>query len=116
MTLCPWYGSSLLPRLARLDATLTAPFQAKRQKSQHVKPESDSDDEPIAAKKARKLPPSYKVTSMLDDSDDDKPLGAKLAATKANIEKAAAKEAKAIRASNAKKAPPKREWADAWQA
>lgn len=41
---------------------------------------------------------------MIDSSDDDQPLGAKLAQRKANVEKSAAKEAKAIRAgANSKK-------------
>jgi DNA topoisomerase-1 len=47
---------------------------------------------------------------MIDSSDDDQPLGAKLAQRKAAVEKAAAKEAKEIRAEAAKpkKAAPKR--------
>lgn len=61
------------------------------------------------AKRKKKLPPSAKETSLIDSSDDDQPLGAKLAQKKASVEKAAAKEAKAIRAeSNAKKAAAKR--------
>ncbi|KAJ9157349.1 DNA topoisomerase 1 [Pleurostoma richardsiae] len=82
---------------------------AKRQKSKHAA-ESDSDDEPIMAKKAKKLPPSYKETALPDSSDDEKPLGAKLAKKKASIEKAADREAKAIRAkeSKAKKPTPKK--------
>ncbi|KUI60404.1 DNA topoisomerase 1 [Cytospora mali] len=71
------------------------------------KDEDDSDDEPIA----KKLPPSYKETAIPDESsDDDKPLGAKLAKKKADIEKDAEKEAKAIRAkeAKAKKAAPKK--------
>ncbi|KAI3397856.1 hypothetical protein diail_10257 [Diaporthe ilicicola] len=79
---------------------------AKRPKKA-PKDSDDSDDEPIAAKK---LPPSYKETALpTDSSDDDKPLGAKLAKKKAQIEKKAEKEAKAIRAHDAKvkKATPK---------
>ncbi|KAK7744143.1 DNA topoisomerase 1 [Cytospora paraplurivora] len=71
------------------------------------KDEVDSDDEPIA----KKLPPSYKETAIPDESsDDDKPLGAKLAKKKAEIEKDAEKEAKAIRAKEArtKKPAPKK--------
>ncbi|KAM7224504.1 DNA topoisomerase 1 [Rhypophila decipiens] len=77
---------------------------AKRQRK-GTNSESDSDDEPIAKRNRGKLPPSIKETG--DSTDDDKPLGTKLAQTKANIEKAAAKEAKAIRA-NAKKPTPKK--------
>jgi DNA topoisomerase-1 len=73
-------------------------LQAKRQKSKHKKAESDSDDEPIAKKKnGVKLPPSINETATVESSDDEQPLGTKLAQRKANIEKAAAKEAKAIR-------------------
>ncbi|KAL2165246.1 hypothetical protein VTH06DRAFT_542 [Thermothelomyces fergusii] len=71
---------------------------AKRQKSQHQKAEPDSDDEPIAKKNGSKLPPSVKDTATLEESDDDQPLGTKIAQRKAAIEKAAAKEAKSIRA------------------
>ncbi|KAK3328892.1 hypothetical protein B0H66DRAFT_571640 [Apodospora peruviana] len=77
---------------------------AKRQKSKHQEAGSDSDDEPIAKKSRARLPPSIKETG--DNSDDDKPLGTKLAKTKANIEKAAAKEAKAIQAAEAKSKKP----------
>ncbi|KAK4451618.1 DNA topoisomerase 1 [Podospora aff. communis PSN243] len=84
---------------------------AKRQKSKHKKKEeSDSDDEPIA-KRNGKLPPSIKDIPMGELSDDDdEPLGTKLAQKKASIEKAAAKEAKSVRAadSKAKKATPKK--------
>ncbi|KAK0657348.1 hypothetical protein B0T16DRAFT_401511 [Cercophora newfieldiana] len=83
---------------------------AKRQKSKHKKEESDSDDEPIA-KRNGKLPPSIKDIPMGELSDDDdEPLGTKLAQKKASIEKAAAKEAKSIRAAEAKakKATPKK--------
>jgi DNA topoisomerase-1 len=84
-------------------------LQAKRQKSKHKKAESDSDDEPIAKRKAPKLPPSINETATLESSDDDQPLGAKLAQRKAVIEKAAAKEAKALRAdAKAKKPTPKK--------
>ncbi|KAJ2907055.1 eukaryotic DNA topoisomerase I [Zalerion maritima] len=64
---------------------------------------SDSDDLPIGRKRNGKLPPSYTETSMLDDdSDDDQPLGAKLAQKKRSIENKANKEAKAIRAAESK--------------
>jgi DNA topoisomerase-1 len=84
-------------------------LQAKRQKAKHQKVESDSDDEPIARKNGSKLPPSIKETATLESSDDDQPLGTKIAQRKAGIEKAAAKEAKSIRAdAKAKKATPKK--------
>lgn len=79
-------------------------MQAKRpRKTTQKKEESDSDDEPIAKKKNGKLPPSIKDTPLgaLSD-DDDEPLGTKLAQKKANIMKAANKEAKAARASDPK--------------
>ncbi|KAK4105798.1 hypothetical protein N658DRAFT_492293 [Parathielavia hyrcaniae] len=82
---------------------------AKRQKSKHKKAESDSDDEPISRKKAAKLPPSVNETATVESSDDDQPLGSKIAQRKAGIEKAAVKEAKAIRAdAKVKKATPKK--------
>ncbi|KAL1841115.1 hypothetical protein VTJ49DRAFT_7393 [Mycothermus thermophilus] len=74
---------------------------AKRQKSSRKQVESDSDDEPIAKKNGVKLPPSANETATLESSDDDKPLGTKLAQRKADIEKAAAKEAKTMRAKKA---------------
>lgn len=60
--------------------------------------ESDSDDEPISKARGKKLPPSYKETALPESSDDDQPLGVKLAKKKATIEKKAEKEAKVIRA------------------
>ncbi|KAL2757635.1 hypothetical protein ACRALDRAFT_2099495 [Sodiomyces alcalophilus JCM 7366] len=79
---------------------------AKRQKKAAAE-DSDDDDKPL--KKIRR-PPSYAETSLLEDDDDDKPLSTKLAAKKASIEQQAAKEAKAIRASEnkAKKAAGKK--------
>lgn len=74
---------------------------AKRQKSKHKQVDSDSDDEPIATKRnGTKLPPSIRDTG--DASDDDQPLGTKLSQKKAAIEKMAAKEARSIRAADAK--------------
>lgn len=64
---------------------------------------SDSDDEPLGNKKNGRLPPSYKQTSMLED-DDDVPLGEKLAAKKAKIEKSAERASKAPRSSITNKA------------
>nr|AUV65423.1 topoisomerase I [Fusarium aethiopicum] len=84
---------------------------AKRQKKQITKvAESDSDDEPIMKARGKKLPPSYKETALPESSDDDdEPLGVKLAQKKANIEKKAEKEAKAIRSQErAKKPAPKK--------
>lgn len=78
---------------------------AKRQKAKHRVSDS-SDDEPISKKKPKGLPPSIKETHLDDSSDDDAPLGAKLAKKKASIEKAANKEAKAIRATEAKTKKP----------
>ncbi|KAH6634317.1 hypothetical protein B0J18DRAFT_461503 [Chaetomium sp. MPI-SDFR-AT-0129] len=75
------------------------------------KEESDSDDAAPLAKrqKSKHLPPSIKDTATLESSDDDQPLGTKIAQRKADIEKAAAKEAKAIRAdAKAKKATPRK--------
>ncbi|AEO70305.1 uncharacterized protein THITE_2121555 [Thermothielavioides terrestris NRRL 8126] len=90
------------------DSEDAAPL-AKRQKSTHKKVESDSDDEPIARRNGVKLPPSIKETATLESSDDGQPLGTKIAQRKASIEKAASKEAKALRAdAKAKKATPKK--------
>ncbi|VUC28358.1 unnamed protein product [Clonostachys rosea] len=80
------------------DSDSDAPF-AKRQKQ---KVETDSDDEPIKSR-AKKLPPSYKETALPESSDDDTPLGAKLAKKKATIGKQAEKGAKVIRAKEAKR-------------
>ena len=86
---------------------LTLCAQAKRQKSKHASKDSDSEDEPISKKRGRKLPPSYKEGTLPSDSDsEDKPLGQKLAQRKAEIEQNAAKEAKAIRAQEAKNKKP----------
>lgn len=49
-----------------------------------------------------KLPPSYKETKTLESSDDEIPLGVKLAKKKADIEKKAEREAKVIRAQDTK--------------
>ncbi|KAK4659355.1 DNA topoisomerase 1 [Podospora pseudocomata] len=73
-------------------APLLTISQAKRQKSKHKQEDSDSDDEPIARKKnGARLPPSIKNTAMVDSSDDDQPLGTKIAQRKAAIEKSAGK-------------------------
>ncbi|KAL7798106.1 hypothetical protein V8C37DRAFT_368688 [Trichoderma ceciliae] len=81
---------------------------AKRQRSKKVQV-SDSDDEPMVKARAKKLPPSYKETALPDSSSDEQPLGVKLAKKKADIEKRAGKEAKAIRAKETKaKATPKK--------
>ncbi|KAK4153083.1 hypothetical protein C8A00DRAFT_15666 [Chaetomidium leptoderma] len=90
------------------DSDDAAPL-AKRQKAKHKQVESDSDDQPIARKNGSKLPPSIKETATLESSDDDQPLGTKIAQRKAGIEKAAAKEAKVLRAdAKVKKATPKK--------
>ncbi|KAK5663357.1 hypothetical protein OQA88_3785 [Cercophora sp. LCS_1] len=92
------------------DSDEDAPLAKRPRKAAQKKEELDSDDEPIAKKNGR-LPPSIKDTPTGDLSDDDdQPLGTKLAQKKANIMKAASKEAKASRASDAKpkKAPAKK--------
>ena len=65
---------------------------------------TDSDDAPLVAKKGGantttvlKKPPKISNAALGEDDDFDTPLGAKLAKTKANIEKRAEKEAKVIR-------------------
>lgn len=59
--------------------------------------------------RGKKLPPSYKETALPESSSDEQPLGVKLAKKKADIEKKAEKEAKAIRAKETKaKATPKK--------
>jgi DNA topoisomerase-1 len=76
--------------------------------------DSDSDDDqPLASKKAVKLPPKVTSTPAVFDnesSSDDEPLGVKLSKKKASIEKKAEQEAKAIRAkeSKAKAVAPKK--------
>ncbi|KAI1082969.1 hypothetical protein F5B20DRAFT_531072 [Whalleya microplaca] len=79
---------------------------AKRQKKVDV---DDSDDEVLIKRKGR-LPPAAEETAVAEDSDDDKPLNAKLAQKRKSIEKKAEKEAKAIHAneSKAKKPAPKK--------
>jgi DNA topoisomerase-1 len=82
---------------------LTISDRVKQSKRQKKVESDDSDDEPINKSRARKLPPSYKETALPESSDDEAPLGAKLAKKKAAIEKTAEKEAKIIRANEAKK-------------
>ncbi|KAF5572133.1 DNA topoisomerase I [Fusarium pseudoanthophilum] len=80
---------------------------AKRQKKQVNRvSESDSDDEPIARARGKKLPPSYDETALPESSgDDDEPLSVKLAQKKRGMEKEAEKQAKAIRAKERAKKP-----------
>lgn len=62
--------------------------------------ESESDDEPLAARSNGnivKRPPRVSATQIGEDSDSDTPLGKKLVETKKEIEKAAEKTAKAIK-------------------
>ncbi|KAF4994166.1 hypothetical protein FGRMN_5940 [Fusarium graminum] len=82
---------------------------AKRQKKQTNRVvDSDSDDQPIAKARGKKLPPSYAETALPESSgDDDEPLSVKLAQKKAAIEKKADKEARVIRAKERTKAPKK---------
>nr|UWK20508.1 topoisomerase [Trichoderma stromaticum] len=77
---------------------------SKRQRSKKVQV-SDSDDEPMVKARGKKLPPSYKETALPESSSDEQPLGVKLAKKKADIEKKAEKEAKVIRAKEAKAKP-----------
>lgn len=75
--------------------------QAKRKKHNKAIETDDSDDEPLHVSRG-KLPPSYKETATLESSDDEVPLGQKLAKQKAAIEKKADREAKSIRAQESK--------------
>ncbi|KAL6168328.1 DNA topoisomerase 1 [Exserohilum turcicum] len=84
------------------------PLQSKRrrtsQQSKPIKDESDSElsDVPLKAR----VPPKATAAQIGESADSDVPLATKLTKKKESIEKAAAKEAKAIR--NKEKAPPKR--------
>ena len=79
--------------------------QSKRRRVSKPKAESepDSDDAPLVSKKAHgksallKKPPKASETAIGESEDSDTPLNIKLAQEKANIEKRAEKEAKAIR-------------------
>ncbi|KAI0817705.1 eukaryotic DNA topoisomerase I [Xylaria sp. FL0064] len=71
---------------------------AKRQRKA-VQEDSDSD---VPIKSRTRLPPAADETAVAEDSDDDVPLNQKLADKRKSIDKAAEKEAKAIRASEAK--------------
>ncbi|KAI1279976.1 eukaryotic DNA topoisomerase I [Xylaria sp. FL0933] len=64
-----------------------------------VQEDSDSD---VPIKSRTRLPPAADETAVAEDSDDDVPLNQKLADKRKSIDKAAEKEAKAIRASEAK--------------
>ncbi|KAF2229181.1 putative DNA topoisomerase 1 [Viridothelium virens] len=65
--------------------------------------EDDSDDEPLVRKAAVTKPPEVAAAQIGEEDDSDVPLDKKLTKQKANIEKAAEKEAKAIRSNDAKK-------------
>ncbi|KAI1465709.1 putative TOP1 protein [Daldinia caldariorum] len=67
---------------------------------------SDDSDDEVLSKRKTKLPPAVDETATLEDSDDDQPLTAKLAAKRKAIEKNAEKDAKAIKASEAKSKKP----------
>ena len=92
--------------------------QSKRRRvsNQKVESDPDSDDAPLVSKKAQgkttllKKPPKASETAIGESEDSDVPLGHKLAQEKANIEKLAEKEAKAIRREEKKTpaAPPKK--------
>ncbi|KAI0428787.1 eukaryotic DNA topoisomerase I [Xylaria sp. FL1042] len=71
---------------------------AKRQRKA-VQDDSDSD---VPIKSRARLPPAADETAVAEDSDDDVPLNQKLANKRKSIDKAAEKEAKAIRLSESK--------------
>ncbi|OCK87585.1 topoisomerase I [Cenococcum geophilum 1.58] len=90
------------------------PLSKRRRTSQaakaHVETDSELSDEPLAhrPRPAAKKPPKATAAQIGESSDSDTPLGAKLAKEKAQIEKAAEKEAKAIRKEEKKAAGNKR--------
>ncbi|KAI8632576.1 eukaryotic DNA topoisomerase I [Xylariaceae sp. FL1651] len=71
---------------------------------------ADDSDDDVPIRSRKKLPPAADETAVAEDSDDDVPLNQKLAEKRKSIEKAAEKEAKAIRSteSKAKKPTPKK--------
>jgi DNA topoisomerase-1 len=95
---------SSLPKINYRDDSESDDARPLAKRPRPSKPaDSDSDDQPISKVRGKKLPPSYKETALPESSsDDEKPLGVKLAKTKASIEKKAEQEAKAIRAKEAK--------------
>lgn len=95
----PWYVRVPRPQTTYI---LTRSLQAKRPRPNAKVEDSDSDDEPIHKSRAKKLPPSYKETALPESSDDEMPLGAKLAKQKAIIDKKGEKEAKVARAKDSK--------------
>src|SRR5882757_6689099 len=84
-------------------SSLTLRQSKRRRTSQaakaHVESDSELSDEPLAhrPRPAVKKPPKATAAQIGESSDSDTPLGVKLAKEKAQIEKAAEKEAKAIR-------------------
>ena len=86
--------------------------QSKKRRFSRKQIEEDSDDAPLLVKKAKTKSPGsakkpIKVSETLDGEDSDAPLGQKLANEKSNIQKRAAKEARAIRREE-KEAPKKK--------
>ncbi|XP_014560094.1 hypothetical protein COCVIDRAFT_34862 [Bipolaris victoriae FI3] len=83
------------------------PLSKRRRTSQQVKPVKDDSDSELSdvPLKARVLPKAS-AEQIGESADSDVPLATKLTKKKESIEKAAAKEAKAMR--NKEKAPPKR--------
>ncbi|EMD63044.1 hypothetical protein COCSADRAFT_336991 [Bipolaris sorokiniana ND90Pr] len=83
------------------------PLSKRRRTSQQAKPVKDDSDSELSdvPLKARVLPKAS-AEQIGESADSDVPLATKLTKKKESIEKAAAKEAKAIR--NKEKAPPKR--------
>ncbi|OCK84704.1 hypothetical protein K432DRAFT_378353 [Lepidopterella palustris CBS 459.81] len=90
------------------------PLSKRRRTSALAKAPSESDselsDEPLAhrSRPAAKKPPKATAAQIGESSDSDTPLGTKLAKEKEQIEKAAEKEAKAIRKEEKKAASSKR--------
>ncbi|GAP83416.1 putative eukaryotic DNA topoisomerase I [Rosellinia necatrix] len=66
----------------------------------------DDSDSDVPIKSRARLPPAADETAVAEDSDDDVPLNKKLVDKRKSIEKAAEKEAKAIRASESKAKKP----------
>jgi len=114
MTISLWYAV----RRVNHETEVSDLSQSKRRRVSKIKaePDSDSDDAPLVSKTAQgkpivlKKPPKASETAIGESEDSDTPLGVKLAQQKANIEKRAEKEAKALRREEKKAsaAPPKK--------
>ncbi|TGJ80635.1 hypothetical protein E0Z10_g8134 [Xylaria hypoxylon] len=73
-----------------------------RSTKRHKKAVVDDSDSDVPIKSRTRLPPAANETAVAEDSDDDIPLNKKLADKRKSIDKAAEKEAKTIRANEAK--------------